>query len=301
MLAVEHLSKSFGDVQAVQDVSFELEPGSIMGMIGQNGSGKTTLFRLILGFLSTDGPGRVMWKGEELSSKHFNEIGYLPEERGLYDKMTVEEQIIYFAQLRGMAKSDVIDRLDSWLDRFAVRGKSTDPIKSLSKGNQQKVQLIATLIHEPKLIILDEPFSGLDPVNASYLVEGVKYLRDQGSAIIFSSHNMTNVEELCDHLTMVHFGKRVLYGSIAEVKQAYGRTRLIIQHDQWDQERLSGLPGVLDCHLTSSGAYQLNLASEEYGPQIFDLVSQGEYLPVFAQVPKTLDEIFRLKVGESNE
>ncbi len=241
MLEAKHLTKTFGQNVAVDDVSFQLENGKILGMIGRNGSGKTTIFRMILDFLTPEGEGSVTWNGKAMNTQIYNIIGYLPEERGLYEKMSIEEQIVYFAELRGMKRQDVLARIDEWMDRFQVKGKRQDKIKTLSKGNQQKVQLIATLIHEPEFVILDEPFSGLDPVNADLLKNGILYLRDQGSSIIFSSHNMDNVERLCDELIMIHDGKRVLYGPIHQVRESFGNTRLYLETDKWTAEQLAGL------------------------------------------------------------
>uniref|UniRef100_UPI00258D6C31 ABC transporter ATP-binding protein n=1 Tax=uncultured Enterococcus sp. TaxID=167972 RepID=UPI00258D6C31 len=193
MLKVTHLSKSFGSYKALDDMSFTIEDGKILGLIGQNGAGKTTTFRLILDFLSK-GSGDVLWNGHVLSGKDYNTIGYLPEERGLYPKVTIENQLLFFASLRGKSKQEISPKIDEWMDKFQVKGKKTDKVKTLSKGNQQKVQLISTLIHEPKLVILDEPFSGLDPVNAELLKNGIIELKEKGSCVIFSSHNMDNVE-----------------------------------------------------------------------------------------------------------
>lgn len=301
MLEVKHLRKTFGDLVAVDDVSFEIEPGTIMGIIGQNGSGKTTIFRMILDFLTPEGNGEVLWNGVTLTDKVYNTVGYLPEERGLYEKMTIEQQIIYFAELRGMKKADIIDKIDEWMVRFNVKGKRTDKIKSLSKGNQQKVQLIATLIHEPKLVILDEPFSGLDPVNADFLKKGIVALKDKGSCVIFSSHNMNNVEEICDKLVMIHNGKQVLYGSIEEVRNSFGRTKLLIEASDWTEEQLAALEGVKVVKHQYSNEYILELEDESYGKAIFDQVAKGSYLPVFYQQAPTLEEIFKMKAGESHE
>lgn len=301
MLEVKHLRKTFGDLVAVDDVSFEIEPGTIMGIIGQNGSGKTTIFRMILDFLTPEGNGEVLWNGVTLTDKVYNTVGYLPEERGLYEKMTIEQQIIYFAELRGMKKEEIIDRIDEWMVRFNVKGKRTDKIKSLSKGNQQKVQLIATLIHEPKLVILDEPFSGLDPVNADFLKKGIVALKDKGSCVIFSSHNMNNVEEICDKLVMIHNGKQVLYGSIEEVRNSFGRTKLLIEASDWTEEQLAALEGVKVVKHHYSNEYILELEDESYGKAIFDRVAKGSYLPVFYQQAPTLEEIFKMKAGESHE
>lgn len=301
MLEVKHLRKTFGDLVAVDDVSFTIEPGTIMGIIGQNGSGKTTIFRMILDFLTPEGNGEVLWNGVTLTDKVYNTVGYLPEERGLYEKMTIEQQIVYFAELRGMKKADIIDKIDEWMVRFNVKGKRTDKIKSLSKGNQQKVQLIATLIHEPKLVILDEPFSGLDPVNADFLKKGIVDLKDKGSCVIFSSHNMNNVEEICDKLVMIHNGKQVLYGGIEEVRQSFGRTKLLIETPDWTEQQLATLEGVKAVKHHYAHQYLLELADETYGKAIFDQVTKGNYVPVFYQQAPTLEEIFKLKAGESHE
>ena len=301
MLEAKHLTKTFGQNVAVDDVSFQLENGKILGMIGRNGSGKTTIFRMILDFLTPEGEGSVTWNGKAMNTQIYNIIGYLPEERGLYEKMSIEEQIVYFAELRGMKRQDVLARIDEWMDRFQVKGKRQDKIKTLSKGNQQKVQLIATLIHEPEFVILDEPFSGLDPVNADLLKNGILYLRDQGSSIIFSSHNMDNVERLCDELIMIHDGKRVLYGPIHQVRESFGNTRLYLETDKWTAEQLAGLEGVDKVESDRPGVYQLELQDESYGPQIVDQVTQGHYIKAFSQQPPTLEAIFKMKAGGSNE
>ena len=173
MLEVKNLRKTFGDLTAVEDVSFTIRPGDIMGLIGQNGAGKTTTFRIILDLLTAD-EGEVLWENKRLSKKSSIKQGIFQKKEGLYPKVSIENQILYFAQLRGKKKSEISPLIDDWLKKFDVKGKKTDKVKTLSKGNQQKVQLICTLIHEPELIILDEPFSGLDPVNAELLEEGIR-------------------------------------------------------------------------------------------------------------------------------
>lgn len=236
MLEAKHLHKTFGDVIAVNDVSFEVEDGKILGLIGRNGSGKTTMFRMILDFLMPENGGQVLWNGRPIGDQVYNIIGYLPEERGLYEKLTIEQQITYFAKLRGMSPAVIDQKIDYWMDKFQVKGKRTDKIQSLSKGNQQKVQLIATLIHEPKLMILDEPFSGLDPVNADLLMQGILDLKNSGSSIIFSSHNMNNVEEICDKLLMIHDGEQILYGTVKEVRDSFGRVKIFVQAQDWSRD-----------------------------------------------------------------
>ncbi|MBZ6526181.1 ABC transporter ATP-binding protein [Aerococcaceae bacterium DSM 111021] len=299
MLSVTNLIKSFGDLRAVDGVSFDIEDGSILGMIGQNGSGKTTIFRMILDFLTPEEGGTVFWNGEKIGSNIYDIVGYLPEERGLYESMTIEQQITYFAQLRGMQKNDIDMKIDEWMKKFDVKGVRTDKIKTLSKGNQQKVQLIATLIHEPKLVILDEPFSGLDPVNAELLEKGIIDLKEKGSAIIFSSHNMSNVEEICDKLVMIHHGKQLLYGEINEVRESFGRTFIYIETSDWTQESLSNLEGVESVIETRKDNFTLKLEDTSYGKTLFKTISKGDYLPKFSQQPPTLEQIFKMKAGES--
>lgn len=206
MLTVTGLTKRFGSATAVHDVSFTIQPGEILGLIGQNGAGKTTTFRMLLNLLQAD-HGNMTWNDQPLSLLSRETIGYLPEERGLYPKMTVVDQICFFGELHGMKRAAVMAVLDQWLDQFQVKGKPTDLVKDLSKGNQQKVQLIAAMIHNPQFIILDEPFSGLDPVNAGLLEAGIRRLRDAGSAIIYSSHDMGNVEAISDKLVMLKMAK----------------------------------------------------------------------------------------------
>ena len=298
MLEVKNVAKNFGSVQAVKNVSFKIEPGHIMGFIGPNGSGKTTVFRMILDFLTPKKGGEILWDNKPINKQIYNLVGYLPEERGLYDKMTIEQQIHYFASLRGMKYQDVDKQIDQWMEKFAVKGKRKDKINSLSKGNQQKVQLISTLIHRPQLVILDEPFSGLDPVNADLLKEGILELRDEGSSIIFSSHNMNNVAQICDKLAMVVNGEQVLYGTIHEVRESFGRIRMYIETDQWDEISLAELEGVTKVEKISPQNFRLELADESYGPILFQTITKGQYIPMFSQQPPTLEEIFKMKAGD---
>lgn len=299
MLEVTSLTKAFGSLQAVDDVNFNIESGQIMGLIGQNGSGKTTTFRMILKLLTQD-EGTIRWKGQPFSKEFFNHVGYLPEERGLNQKMTVEHQILYFAQLRGKKKAEINPLIDKWLEEFQVVGDRKAKIKSLSKGNQQKVQLITTLIHEPELIILDEPFSGLDPVNAELLENGIRRARDRGASIIFSSHNMNNVEELCDNMVMLKNGRQVLNGTIHDIRESFGRTRLFLESPLTRAE-LEQVPGVLAVREVNNGTHYVTLENAEVGRQIFDLATRDGYIPTFSQQPPTLEEIFKQIAGELNE
>lgn len=299
MLEAINLKKTFGDLTAVDSVDFTIQEGKILGLIGQNGSGKTTTFRLLLDLLSPD-HGKVLWNGKPFRKQEYNQVGYLPEERGLYPKVSIEKQLLYFAQLRGKSKSEIAPRIDEWMDKFQVKGKKTDKVKTLSKGNQQKVQLISTLIHEPKLIILDEPFSGLDPVNADLLEEGIIEAKKQGACIIFSSHNMNNVEELCDQLVMLKDGKQVLDGQVREIRERFGRTKIHLE-TPLQKEFLEAMEGVLSVKHTGQDTYTLTLSSAEYGKGIFKRVTESGYIAKFDQQPPTLEEIFKRTAGEKND
>ncbi len=299
MLEVNGLKKSFGSLTAVDNVNFTIEKGQIMGLIGQNGSGKTTTFRMILRLLNAD-EGKVTWMGKPFSVEFFDHVGYLPEERGLNQKMTVEHQILYFSRLRGKKNKEIEPLIDEWLARFEVKGNRKDKIKSLSKGNQQKVQLICTLIHEPDLIILDEPFSGLDPVNAELLENGIREARDRGASIIFSSHNMNNVEELCDNLVMLKNGRQVLYGTIREIRESFGRTRLFLE-SSLTREEIEQIDGVEQIISVEEGTYQIQLRDAEVGHQLFDIATRDGYIPTFSQQPPTIEEIFKQIAGDENE
>ena len=299
MLEVKNLKKTFGDYTAVDDLSFTINDGTIMGLIGQNGAGKTTTFRLILDFLEAD-RGEVLWNGHAISSKEYNLIGYLPEERGLYPKVSIQDQLVFFAELRGKSRKEILPKIDEWMDKFQVKGKKTDKVKSLSKGNQQKVQLIATLIHEPKLVILDEPFSGLDPVNAELLKDGIIELKAKGSCVIFSSHNMDNVEKICDHLIMLNNGVTVLNGKVHDIRESFGRTKLFLESGL-SQDQLANLSGVQTIATREDGSLEVTLSDPNVGRDIFSLATADGYIPMFNQQPPTLEEIFKMKAGEHHE
>lgn len=297
MLSIQHIRKQFDDVLALNDVSFNVDNGQILGLIGQNGAGKSTTFHSILNFITYQ--GHITWQGHPLSTSDFNHIGYLPEERSLMPKLTIEQQIVYLARLKGQRAREIRPQIDDWLARFAVKGTRKSKISDLSKGNQQKVQLICTLIHRPDLLILDEPFSGLDPVNADLLKQAILDAKQRGAAIIFSSHNMENVTELCDQLLMLRTGNVVLHGTLQEVRNQFGKTELFVTTD-WPVDRLKTLPHVASVTVRQPGQYRLHLTTPDAGPAIFQALTQGQYIEEFSQQPPTLDEIFRLKVGEAH-
>ncbi len=215
-------------------------------------------------------------------------------------KLTVLEQVSFLASLKGMKKDEVKHDLQDWMQKLEVKGQITDKIKSLSKGNQQKIQLIATLIHQPNLIILDEPFSGLDPVNVEIIKEVILQEKKRGATILFSDHDMSNVEELCDDVVMINNGHIVLNGAVNDVRNNFGLTRLFIRTDL-NLDNVKNLPGVENAILQNNGIYKLWLTNASYGKEIFNTLSHGKYLQTFDQEPPTLDEIFKMKAGEENE
>lgn len=294
MIRISKLSKSYDKHEVLKSMSFEVPSGSICGLVGKNGAGKTTLFHSILNFVTYD--GEIELDGKPLTTKTNARIGYLPEERSLMPKLTVFDQVRYLASLKGMSRREVSQKLPLWMEKLDVKGKVTDKIKSLSKGNQQKIQLIITLIHEPDLIILDEPFSGLDPVNTALLKEIILAEKDRGATIIFSDHVMTNVEELCDSLVMISDGNIVLNGSIQEIRESFGRTRLFVSNDV-PRERLENLEHVISIIQTKQGNWRLVLDDAAAGPMLFKAISGGHYVSTFDQQAPTIDEIFKMKSG----
>jgi ABC-2 type transport system ATP-binding protein len=221
LLSLSHLVKHYATQKAVDDISFDIQKGSIFGLLGPNGAGKTTLLRMITGIFYPDS-GTIT-----LDGKHFDplldirEIGYMPEERGLYKKMKIGEQALYLAQLRGLSKADAMVKIKYWFEKFEMQSWWNKNVEDLSKGMSQKLQFVITVLHEPKLIILDEPFSGLDPLNANLIKDEIYALAKKGATIIFSTHRMEQVEEICDHIVLVNLGKKILDGTVADIKQQF--------------------------------------------------------------------------------
>lgn len=298
MLDVYHLSKKYSEKEILKDISFSIPSGTICGLIGKNGSGKTTLFHSILKFVRYE--GEIKLNNQVIDQSIYSNIGYLPEERSLMPKMTIINQVSYLASLKGLSKREVAELLPIWMDRLQVKGKLTDKIKNLSKGNQQKIQLIVTLIHRPDFIILDEPFSGLDPVNTGLLKEVILEEKRRGATIIFSDHVMTNVEELCDNLLMINNGKLILNGPTQKIRESFGKTRLFVTQDI-PKERLENLPYIKSMSLTNNGTWRLILDDEKSGREIFQLLSGGKYLSTFDQQAPTIDEIFKMKTEMNDE
>lgn len=297
-LKIDKVRKSFSDKIAVDNLNMVVKPGEVMGLIGQNGAGKTTTFRMILNFISAD-QGKITWQDGPITQEIKQKIGFLPEERGLYQKMTVEDQILYFAELHGMKRADARLKLQDWMKRLEVVGKPTDKVQTLSKGNAQKIQFIATLIHEPEFLILDEPFTGLDPVNTELLRNEIKRSRDKGAAVIFSNHNMSDVELLSDHLLMLKGGQTILNGTVEAIRASYGRTRIYLESDLPNEE-LSVIRGVESIEKRGSGR-SIKISEAEVGREIFQKVAKDGYVQAFIQSPPSLDEIFRMEAAENNQ
>ncbi|MBC7654391.1 MAG: ABC transporter ATP-binding protein [Oligoflexus sp.] len=220
MLKVSHIVKEYAKHRALDDVSLEVETGTIFGLLGPNGAGKTSLIRIINQITGPD-EGEIFFNGEKLNQNHINKIGYLPEERGLYKKMEIGEQMLYLAQLKGLNRAEAAKRIKFWFEKMGMQDWWKKKVEDLSKGMQQKVQFVATVLHEPELIILDEPFSGFDPVNAEIIKDEILELNKKGSTIIFSTHRMESVELLCNHIALLNKSHKILDGSVKSIKNAY--------------------------------------------------------------------------------
>ncbi|MCG8309352.1 MAG: ATP-binding cassette domain-containing protein [Cytophagales bacterium] len=229
ILTADNIQKSYGDFKALKDISLSIPEGSIFGLLGPNGAGKTTFIRIITQIIAAD-QGSIFMNNEPLNIKHIQEIGYLPEERGLYKKMKVGEHLLYLAQLKGLSKSESLDRIKMWFRKFEIAGWWGKKVEDLSKGMQQKIQFIATVLHNPRLIILDEPFSGFDPINVNIIKDEILNLAVEGSTIIFSTHRMESVEELCDHIALINKSEMILEGSKKQIKENNKSNTFDVEH-----------------------------------------------------------------------
>ncbi|KYC97151.1 ABC transporter ATP-binding protein [Heyndrickxia sporothermodurans] len=297
-LSLSHVTKRFGSFTAVNDLSITIPEKEMFGFLGANGAGKTTTFRMILGLMDAN-EGSITWNGKKIDYSTSPFIGYLPEERGLYPKLKVKDQLVYLARLRGMSKQDALNELTIWLDRFKVPEYMDKKVEELSKGNQQKIQFIAAVLHKPKLLILDEPFSGLDPVNVESLKSAVTELRDNGSTIVFSSHRMEHVEELCENLCIMHHGKPVVHGGLREIKKSFGKKNITI-HADFDLTFLENYPGVVKSKKTAEGVL-LQISNEDSAQQILNEINGKGFIRKFELEEPSLNDIFIEKVGASYE
>lgn len=293
---VNHLYKSYTGKRAVKDLSFSVDPGEILGLIGPNGAGKSSTIKIILDFMKPDS-GEVKIFGQQMDEACKNQIGYLPEEKGLYKKLTAIDLILYFASLKGMDKSSAKEKADVLLRRTGMFESRKKKIKEMSKGMGQVIQFIVTIIHDPKLIIMDEPFSGLDPVNTELMKNIVSDLRDEGKAIILSTHQMNQVEEICDRVLMVNNGREVLYGSIEEVKARFRQHSVQVNVEG----EIGDLPGVIEKKLNKDSV-ELVLATDTTPQIILDRIrEQGIGINRFEVKTPSLNEIFLNIAGADHE
>ena len=281
IIEIKNVSKSFGEKVALENVSLEIPEGKIFGLLGPNGAGKTTLIRII-NRITIPTSGQVLFQGKPITQSDVERIGYMPEERGLYRKMKVGEQAMYFAQLKGMSKADAQASLKEWFERFGIQKWWNKKVEELSKGMAQKVQFITTVVHNPKLLILDEPFSGFDPVNAEIVRREILRLKEEGSTIILSTHDMSSVEELCDNLALINNSHVVITGGVDEIRRQFGKNEVELVYTDEQGTHTSILPKETDGALTLESYLQkgVNIVSyRDLIPRMNDifikLVSEG--------------------------
>lgn len=296
MLKVENVTKYYGDLKAVDNLSFEVEDGCIFGLLGLNGAGKTTTFRMIMGLID-DYTGSITLDGKKIDYSMTDKIGFLTEERSLLTKMTVIEQVKFYAILKNMKEEDIVKKLDYYLDKFGISEYKYKKIKELSKGNQQKIQFITSIIHEPKLLILDEPFSGLDPINVELFKKEILELKEKGTSIIFSSHRMEHVELFCEKLVVLVKGKTVLNGYLKDIKKEYKKKDVYIIGDvaKKDLEKIEGVVKVRK----ENDNYIVTISDEKYVSKLFNYVKKCDNIIRFSVEEPSLNEIFIEKVGNA--
>ncbi len=283
------VSKRFSDVQALDDISFSIPENTIFGLLGPNGAGKTTLIRIITKIFAADS-GEIIFDGQNIKEQHYANIGYMPEEKGMYKKMKVGEHLIYLGQLKGLSKIKAKEQSEFWLNKLGASDWWNKKLEDLSKGMQQKAQFIATVIHQPKLLILDEPFSGLDPVNAELIKNEIYQLHQQGTTIIFSTHRMEQVEEICNTIALINKGKLILNGDVAEIKQKH--------KEHLYKVAFNNLPVIDENQLfevvnKSGNTIELKLKQPQYNNELLHyLISKGNTITAYYEILPTLNNIF---------
>ena len=302
-ITINEVTKKYADHTALDRMCIDIPDRCIYGLLGPNGAGKTTLIR-ILNQITAPDSGQVLIGGEPLNQKHITKIGYLPEERGLYKKMKVGEQAIYLAELKGIKKAEAQKRLKTWFNKFEISGWWDKKVEELSKGMQQKVQFITTVIHEPDILIFDEPFSGFDPINANLLKEAILELRDKGATILLSTHNMASVEELCDSITLINNGKSILQGKVNDIKRQHDthQRELIVRCDDFNKVMLVAdtYNNIKVEHTDLPDEIRLTLFSESPNELIGRLLEIGQ-LVSFKEVLPSMNDIFIQEVQSQNQ
>ncbi|WP_138993808.1 ABC transporter ATP-binding protein [Larkinella sp. C7] len=298
ILETRHIVKQYAQHRALDDVSIDIPRGQIFGLLGPNGAGKTSLIRIINQITGPD-EGEVFFDGKPLGPEHISRIGYLPEERGLYKKMKVGEQLLYLAQLKGLSERQAMDKLKAWFIKFDIKTWWTKNVEDLSKGMQQKIQFVATVLHEPDLIILDEPFSGFDPINANLIKDEILELREKGSTIIFSTHRMESVEELCDHIALIHRSKKVLDGPKKAIKEQFKTHTYHVEY-QGVLNDLNPAYTVLDKKTLEDGYLRANIRiprDAAVNELVRDLIDHVNVRAFGENIP-SMNDIFIKAVGE---
>jgi len=294
-LVLKNVSKTFVGKQAVDNISFSLEKPGVYGLLGTNGAGKTTTIRMLLGIIKKDS-GEITWKGKSVDRKNVN-FGYLPEERGVYPKTKIIDQLMYFAELKGMKKQDAIQAINKWAKELKVDEYLQMPAEKLSKGNQQKIQFMTAIIHNPELVVLDEPFSGLDPVNTEILKNIIIDLVKNGKYIIMSAHQMATIEEFCSDILILNKGKTVLQGNLKQIKETYPANRAEINVNQDISSYIKEFE--LEIENETNNNYILKITNEENTHKLLNrLVNEGIKVDKFEIKKPTLNDIFIEKVGE---
>ncbi len=297
LLSLQHLVKQYDNYRASDDVSIEIPKGRIFGLLGPNGAGKTTLIRMITRILYPDS-GQILFNGEVLSDKHTERIGYMPEERGLYKKMKVGEHLIYLARLKGLSLFSARKQVNFWLRKFEIESWYAKNIEELSKGMSQKIQFIATVLHDPDLLILDEPFSGLDPINSKLIEDEIHSMSAEGKTIIFSTHRMEQVEEICDEIVLVNKGKKILEGEVKELKQRFKENKFRVS---FKDEIKNGLMDNLNVVERNAGEVVVKFGGEHQGNQLLRLfIENGVEVTSFNEELPSINEIFIRQVGANN-
>lgn len=301
MIQIENLYKSYEKHTALKDVSLNIKKGSIFGLLGPNGAGKTSLIRILTQITEADS-GKISFNGQALSAHHLLKMGYLPEERGLYKKMTVKDQLLFFAELKGMSVSQAKQNLKYWVDQFDIKTWLPKKVEELSKGMQQKVQFIATVAHEPDLIILDEPFSGFDPINAQILTEQIIRLKNNGATIIFSTHRMDSVELLCDHIALINRSEKILDGAVDEIRNKFRKNQYELLYDGVLPEQ-HALFQIQTLAKTESGGKCLLNLNESIPPNVLikALLDLNIQIKSFGEKLPGMEEIFIDAVQQKNE
>jgi len=298
-LQLTNVTKKFGKHTAVNNLSLEIPEKGLFGFLGGNGAGKTTTFRMILDLLDPS-QGEILWDGKKIGVEKNDLIGYLPEERGLYPKLKVKEQLIYLGKLKGMSKQSATEELQQWLETFRITEYLDKRVDELSKGNQQKIQFISAVLHQPKLLILDEPFSGLDPINVEMMKEAVRQLAEQGTMIVFSSHQMDLVEELCESLCILRKGEAVVKGNLSEIKHSFGRKNITI-HAVGNLGFLRDHTGIVHYTPLAKGC-RIQVEDEAVSQKILAMLQEKDYfIRKFEIEEPSLHDIFIDKVGEKYE